>query len=126
MTAPTVRAAGLLTAQIRTALQEADLGSTVVSLEGRDMTGHTVSRHGGVLVSAPRMEWPRYDTEADLTWTLLVVAGPPDRQLDAWQQIDTIIAALVAAELPVTRAEPIGVDPIDGPRMPAYQVTLAH
>lgn len=119
-----LEAAQTLANDIRHALDEAGLTDVPVTLEARKLSTAALVKHGGVLVTAPRIEWPTFGTDTDLTWTVVVAAGPPDRELTAWERIDTIIDALIDSFLPITHADPGQIRPADGPAVPAYELTV--
>jgi hypothetical protein len=83
------------------------------------------ARNGIVLVQPPDLTFTNFQF-TDPTWTLLVVAGPPDNHLAAWERIDAIIHALETAGINLATGEPVGFQPLDknAPLLPAYQLTL--
>lgn len=116
-------AAGRVETAVREALDTAGHRRAVATRDGRKMTSAQVSRNGGVLVTIPSVDYPTYG-EAVAEWHLYLVAGPLDRPLEAFDRLDGLLDALLAADLPITRAEPAAFNPIDGQPLPALDITM--
>lgn len=123
MNALHLEAAEVLVSDMRAALDAADLARVDVTLDGRRLAGRAIVQRGAVLVQAPSVKFETFG-EGDPTFTAIVAAGPADRELDAWRRIDRILTALLAAGLPITEASPAYTQPVDGPPIPAYEITV--
>lgn len=77
-----------------------------------------------VTVLPSRQKFPNY-THTEHEWTVLVVAGPIQDQVAAWELIDQIIAAL-KDPLDIEAAEPADYQTPNGPGYPAYTLTMSE
>lgn len=77
-----------------------------------------------VTVLPSRQKFPTY-VHTEHEWTVLVVAGPIQDQVAAWELIDRIIAAL-KDPLDIEAAEPADYQTPNGPGYPAYTLTMSE
>ena len=101
---------------------EVALGDLVdlVTLDGSGVKPQT---RAAVVIQPPDLAFPNWQ-ERDTTFRLVVVAGPADRPLRAVDQIDQILTALEAAQLPLKTASPASFKLAGSGYLPAYEVTL--
>lgn len=122
MPAPRLARARVLVDELRAALDAADLEDVTATLDaGLIASG---ARAGIVVVSPPKLEFAGYGDPAAL-FEVHVIAGPASDYLAAWERLDTIVQALVDAQLNLREGEPGGYADarLDAP-LPAYTLTL--
>ena len=101
---------------------EAALGDLVdlVTLDGSGVKPQT---RAAVVIRPPRLEFPNYG-ERDTSFTILVIAGPADRQLRALSTIDQIMTVLEDEQFPLKTAQPAAFGLANAGSLPAYEITL--
>jgi hypothetical protein len=122
-TSPRIEKARALVRRIRDALDDAELGKVMATIDARDV--ESGARHGIVVVSPPKLTAPTF-RYVELEWELHVIAGPATDYLAAWARIDTIIQALIDADVELTDAEPGQFQPHRGEPLWAYTATLTE
>lgn len=95
----------------------------LVDLVTLDGVGIKAQTRAAVVILAPRVTFPTFG-ERDTTFRLAAVAGPADRPIVAWRQLDAILDALEAGGLNLAEAEPGSFDLAGAGRLPAYEITL--
>lgn len=95
----------------------------LVDLVTLDGVGIKPQTRAAVVILAPKISFPTFG-ERDTTFRLAAVAGPADRPLTAWKQLDEILDALELGGLNLADAEPGTFDLAGAGRLPAYEITL--
>lgn len=110
-----------LSVTVREALDADGLSDVHSTVDAAEIP--SAARAGVVCVSPPVYTFQTWG-EPQIAWELTAVCGPPDNYLAAWDQLDRIVRALHAGQLNLARAEPGSYQPITGPALPAYTITL--
>jgi hypothetical protein len=123
MPTPRVDAARALVAELRDALDAADLPDVLASINPADVPSG--SRNGIVLVQVPELVFVNF-AFTEPTWELLIIAGPMGNPVAAWERIDQITAALEDANVNMATGAPATYEPLDpnAPALPAYSIKL--
>lgn len=121
-TAPRIVRALALVDELQTILTTAGLTKVTVTIdENKVLSG---ARHGVVIVLPPDLTFEPPYGDVQAAYELLIVAGPHDNYLVAWDRIDNIIQAFVQADVNLAEAKPATYEPLNGDPLNAYTVTL--
>jgi len=120
--APRLAQAARIVADVRDALDAADLDQVVATLDAADVPSG--ERHGIVVVAAPKLTFDGPFGDVQTAFEVHVIAGPADNYLHAWERIDTIVQALVDGRLNLRSGEPGGYEAMHGDPLPAYTLTM--
>lgn len=113
----TIEQAEALRDRIATALGD------LVDLVTLDGSGVKAQTRAAVVIFAPKITFPTFG-ERDTAFSFVAAAGPQDRPLAAWQQLDRILDRLEQSGLNLASAEPATFDLAGAGRLPAYEITL--
>ena len=121
MTSPRILQAQQIVAQIEAIIADSDLDKITVTLDSKLVPSG--SRNGVILVGLPDLRSDNFATLAP-SWTVNIIAGPPDNYLAAWDRIDTILEVLFQGELNIDTATPSNFPALTGAAIPAYTLNL--
>lgn len=108
--------------QVRDALDAQGLSKVLVEVDPAEVPAGYF--HGVVQVVAPRIEFVTW-TERTETWALHIAAGPADNVMAAWETLNPILEALIAAHINVASAEPASVQLVEGEApLPGFVVEM--
>ena len=122
MSGPRVERARQIMADLLESLEAAGLDDVTVTFDGTKVPAASRLRSGSViLLKPPSLTFPTYDS-TEIEWSVVIVSGPHNNVLAAWDRIDTIIEAL-APQMDFADATPADFQPLEGPTIPAYALT---
>lgn len=121
MTSKRIEQAEALVAEVRAALDAAELTAATVTLNAGEIPSG--ARHGIIVVSPPKLDFTSWGDPA-AEFELHAIAGPPDNYLAAWAVLDQLIQALVDGGVNLRSGEPGGYAAPGGATLPAYTLTV--
>ncbi|GEM_PF-1978684 len=103
------------------AFEASGLGKVHVTADAGEIM--SASRHGVLIFPPPELTFPTYEMH-EVAWEAIAIAGPADDLEHAWRTLDSMLEALIQANLDMRGATPDSFTVHGSPALPGYLITF--